>query len=98
MIFDFTARAKREMLRILRWWETEADHKNVFAQELIEAEEHLLTMPESGTGWKERRGKLIRKWFLPKSKVWMYYRCEADKDLIMLMAVWDCRRGTEPKL
>ena len=98
MKFLFLRRAEREAIAIQKRWQREADYKETFAKELIEAEEHLTTLPESGTPWKMQRGKVIRRWPLQKSRCHIYYRYEKRQEAVLVMALWDMRRGTPPKL
>ncbi len=94
----FLRRAEREAIAIQGRWERDADYKETFAKDLIEAEAHLTTLPESGAPWKVQRGKVIRRWLLEKSKCHLYYRYERKQEAVIVMAVWDGRRGRPPRL
>ena len=94
----FLRRAEREAIAIQKRWQREADYPETFANDLIKAEEHLLTLPESGTPWKIQRGKVIRRWLLEKSKCHLYYRFERKQEVVVVMAVWDGRRRRPPSL
>ena len=98
MKVSFFKRASREVMAIHAWWQENADHPETFANELADAEEHLMTSPESGTPWKIQRGKLIRRWILLKTKTHLYYRYERAQEKVVIVAVWDGRRGRPPKL
>ena len=98
MKFIFLRRAERETVAIQKRWQRDADYKDTFAKDLIDAEEHLTTLPESGTPWKVQRGKVIRRWLLEKSKCHLYYRYESQQEAVIVMAVWDARRRRPPKL
>jgi hypothetical protein len=96
--FVFLRRAEREAIAIQKRWQRDADDKETFAKDLIEAETHLTTLPDSGAPWKVQRGKVIRRWLLEKSKCHLYYRFESKQEAVIVMAVWDGRRRHPPRL
>lgn len=85
-------RAERE------WWISNADHKQLFAQEFRDALRHLLTSPESGTIYTRSRGRVIRRWLMPKTRYHIYYRVDIRADLIVVYSVWGAARGSGPEL
>ncbi len=98
MIFDTSPRAAREIERIERWWsKNRPAAPGLFMEELVAAEAHLMTAPETGEAWRARRGRVIRRWLLPKSKYHLYYVHDAERERLLVVAVWGAVRR-EPKL
>jgi hypothetical protein len=71
--FTFSKRADLQAVRIQKRWQRDADYKQTFANDLIDAETHLTTLPDTGTPWKVQSKRLIRRWLLPKCKCFLYY-------------------------
>ncbi len=65
--------------------------------ELAAAETHLTTAPETGEAWRVRRGRVIRRWLLPRSKVHLYYLYEPARERLLVVAIWGAARR-DPKL
>jgi hypothetical protein len=80
------------------WWVTNADHKQLFSQEFRDAIRHLLTLPESGQIYTRSRGRVIRRWLLPKTRYHIYYRIDPNAQVLVIYSVWGATRGDAPDL
>jgi hypothetical protein len=79
------------------WWVEHADHKKLFALEYRDAIRHLLASPESGGVYARRRGRVIRRWLMPKTRYHIYYRFDAEAQLIVIYTMWGATRGRDPR-
>ena len=99
MKFIITPRAQRQVERERKWWEAKRDKApGLFAEELAEAERHLMTLPESGQLWRIRRKRTIRRWLLEKTAQHLYYVYNPQREEVLVLALWDARRGRGPRL
>jgi plasmid stabilization system protein ParE len=97
--FVITSRAWRQVEGARKWWEASRDKApELFAEELAEAERHLMTHPESGELWRIRRRRTIRRLLLNKTAQHLYYVYSAEREEVLVLALWGARRGREPKL
>jgi len=97
--FIITPRAWRQVERQRKWWQANRDKAlGLFVEELAEAEHHLMTLPEFGELWRVRRKRTIRRWLLPKTAQHLYYVHNREREEVLVLAMWDARRGREPKL
>jgi len=97
--FIITPRAWRQVERARRWWEANRDKApELLAEELAEAERHLMTLPESGELWRIRRRRTIRRWLLNKTAQHLYYVYSAEREEVLVLALWGARRAREPRL
>ena len=97
MKFEVSRRARRELERIHRWWIANRDARDLFVRELADAEAHLRTAPE-GEVWRQRGGRVIRRWLLPKTKYHLYYEYQLAEQRLLVVAVWGAARGSTPRL
>jgi plasmid stabilization system protein ParE len=95
--FEVSRRARREIERINRWWVEHRDTRDLFVRELAEAEVGLRAAPQ-GEIWRQRGVGVIRRWLLPKTGYHLYYRYDAEKNYLLVVAVWGATRGRGPKL
>jgi plasmid stabilization system protein ParE len=94
-----TPRAWRQVERQRRWWKANREKApELFADELVEAERHLSTLPESGEPWRIRRKRTIRRWLLEKTAQHLYYSYSRERDEVLVLALWGARRSGGPKL
>ncbi len=90
--------AREQYLAERAWWVENADHKQLSAREYRDAIRHLLTSPESGVVYTRRRGRVIRRWLMPKTRYHIYYRFDAEAQLIVIYTLWGATRGRGPSL
>lgn len=90
--------ARKQYLAERAWWVDNADHKKLFAREYRDAILHLLVSPESGTIYTRRRGRVIRRWLMPKTQYHIYYRFDAEAQVIVIYTLWGATRGRSPEL
>jgi plasmid stabilization system protein ParE len=97
--FIITPRAWRQIERHRKWWAANRDKApGLFAEELAKAERHLTTLPEAGEIWRIRRKRTIRRWLLEKIGQHLYYVYSREREEVLVLALWNARRGREPKL
>jgi hypothetical protein len=81
------------------WWQTRREKSpGLFAEELAEAEGHLVAFPESGELWRIRGKRTIRRWLLEKTEQHLYYVYSPHREEVLVLALWAARRGRGPKL
>ena len=80
------------------WWRENRDAKTLFAQEFIATIRDIQKVPGAGPIYVEKRGRIIRKWLMPKTRCHVYYRFEPEKNLLSIYSVWGARRGRGPSL
>lgn len=98
MITRFTAPARRQADRIDRWWRANRpDSADLFTREL-EAAELLIATPGSGTRYVERRGIVIWRMLLQKTRNHVYFRVDRVAGVVMIVAVWGAPKARGPKL
>ena len=90
--------AREQYLAERAWWVENADHKKLFAREYRDALKHLLVMPESGVVYTRRRGRSIRRWLMPKTRYHIYYRFDAEAEVLVIYTLWSAVRGRGPQL
>lgn len=99
MKFVITPRAWLQVERQREWWAANRDKApGLFAEELADAERHLTTQPDSGELWRVRNRRTIRRWLLPKTALHLYYVYDRERGEVLVLAMWDGRRGRAPKL
>jgi len=97
--FVITPRARAQVERARLWWGENRDKApGLLVQELAEAEQHLMTLPESGPVWRIRGKQPIRRWMLEKTAYHLYYVYRPHRQEVLVLAVWSARRGRQPKL
>jgi plasmid stabilization system protein ParE len=90
--------AREQYLVERAWWVENAEHKKLFAREYRDAIQHLLASPESGTIYTRRRGRVIRRWLMPKTRYHIYYRFDAQAQVIVIYSLWGATRAHVPQL
>jgi len=93
---ELSPRAKRELERIVEWWQTEYGEppKKVFA-ELRVAARLLASFPEQGGRYALVRGHQVRRLLLRESQIHLYYR--VDDSVVRLLAIWSTARRRAPR-
>lgn len=93
------APAQRQAERIDRWWrQNRPAAPDLFARELAEARSLLESAPDIGSPYAERKGRLVRRVLLPKTKNHVYYFIDRVQNVVMIVAVWGAPKGRGPKL
>jgi hypothetical protein len=70
----------------------------LFAAEFEQALSHLETAPDSGQQIRYRRGRLIRRWPMKKSRHHVYYCHDPATNALEILTIWSAARGHGPPL
>jgi hypothetical protein len=70
----------------------------LFLEELAEAERLLRISPECGSVYATHRTGIVRRLVLVKTRHQLYYRYRADRDQLVVLAVWGGPRERGPTL
>lgn len=98
MKLKFSERADREIESALEWWrENRLDAPRLLRDELDEYFDKLKKSPDLGEPWGTRRGVLIRKVLLRRTKKKLYTMREAP-GVLRILCFWGGERGRDPKL
>jgi hypothetical protein len=68
----------------------------LFAAEFEQTLLHLKTAPDSGQQFHYRRGRLIRRWLMKKSRYHVYYCHDPATHVLEIRAIWSAARGHGP--
>ncbi len=94
-----TAPARRQADRLDRWWrEHRPATADLFARELETALQLIADTPEMGAPHVARRGSLVRRVLLPKTRNHLYYEMDREHDVVLIVAIWGAPKGRGPKL
>ena len=88
--------AERQIERIGAWWRENRDKApELFADELETAKTFLVNTPLLGIqhGW--RKGRIIRKIVLPKTKVKLFYWVDEKAEIVNVISAWGGKRGRD---
>ncbi len=92
-------RAEGHIRRVSAWWrEHRPAARELFALELADALERLASTPTLGVFYAERRGRVIRRLLLPRSRYHVYFTHDEAADVLEVRAVWHAQRGRGPSL
>jgi plasmid stabilization system protein ParE len=94
----FAAPASAQAARIDWRRENRPAAGETFVQELEEARRLLETTLELGTPYQARKGRLIRRLLLRRSRNHLYYEIDYALGAVLILAVWGAPTGREPKL
>jgi plasmid stabilization system protein ParE len=93
----FTERAEGEMVHIDGWWrENRPAAPMLFREELTAAVNLIRSTPELGAPHGARKGRLVRRVMLRKTRYHVYYAIEDDG--VLVLTVWSAMRGRGPDL
>jgi plasmid stabilization system protein ParE len=96
---EIAPRAEAQIRRVAAWWrENRGAAPDLFSLELAFALEALVRTPSVGTFYTERRGVVIRRVLLPRTRYHVYFSYDAVADVVAVRAVWHGSRGTGPQL
>jgi plasmid stabilization system protein ParE len=95
----FTPEAERQADAIDGWWrEHRPDARDLFAHELAEARDLIRRNPGAGVAYASASGKTARRVLLPKTRNHVYFEVDAERDLVIVLALWGAPRGRGPRL
>lgn len=99
MKIELAEPARRQALTIDDWW---AAHRPaapaLFAQELRETLEYVRRNPGVGTRWPTGSRPDLRRVIMPRTKHHLYFRVDAARQVVLVLAVWGAPRGGSPNL
>jgi plasmid stabilization system protein ParE len=91
-------RAERTVARIDAYWVKHAELPDTFLDELGVVFDQLATFPELGTAVPTRTHPGPRRVLLPKSGCHIYFEVVQRRQEVVVIQLWDARRGRGPKL
>lgn len=91
---QFTATARRHVLRERDWWVTNREQADAFTSDLERTIDLVATLP--GVGSVYRRVPGMRRLFLERVGVHVYFTF--DDEAVTIRAVWGARRRRGPRL
>jgi plasmid stabilization system protein ParE len=92
-------RATRQVERASNWWqENRPAAPLLFEQELEDALNRLLTMPNLGMRYPTARHPGLRRLLLPRTEYHLYFAVERDGMVLAIHSLWGARRGRGPRL
>jgi plasmid stabilization system protein ParE len=92
----FTFTAQQHVAREKAWWLEHRDHTEVFAEELEQALKVVATLPGAGTVYARSPVPGVRRVFLRRVALHLYYTF--DDDEVVIRALWGARREHGPQL
>jgi plasmid stabilization system protein ParE len=96
--FEISKRARRQIERIQSWWlENRPAVRDVFLEELEQAQVQLLGSPELGTVYTQHRTGAVRRLLLPRTHHHLYDRYQPSRDALTVLAIWGAPRGRGPR-
>ena len=98
MKLDIAGRARREIERIDAWWRANRDHRDLFKDELADAEEFLANTPELAAVYVLRGRRKVRWLLLPKTEVKLYFWVDEKHAVVHVVSAWGARRKRGPTL
>ena len=91
---QFTATARRHVLREREWWSANRDQLDAFTSDLDRALGLIATLPGVSSTYPRVPG--MRRIFLERAGVHIYFTF--DNDSVIVRAVWGARRRRGPRL
>ena len=99
MKIRFTPEGRQRARAAAVWWRNNRpDTRDLFGQELAEAQAKVLATPTLGIFYRTVRGMVIRRILLPKTEQHFYFSVAEDAGVILVHMIWGARRGRPPKL
>lgn len=95
----FSEEAAAQADRCDTWWrENRQDAPDLFARELAATKNQLSTTPKIGVVWAVVRGRLVRRFLMPRTGHHVYYEVESETGDIYVHAIWGAPRQHPPRL
>ena len=91
---QFTATARRHVLREREWWIANREHVEAFASDIDRAINLIATLPGVSASYPPVAG--MRRVFLERLGLHVYFTY--DDDSVIVRAVWGARRRRGPRL
>ena len=88
--------AQRQFERRDLWWREHREATDLFVDEFERALDAIRAMPEAGQRYRSVRGRLIRRWLMPRTGCHVYYLCDRQRDIIEIHSLWGARRRRGP--
>ncbi len=99
MKFEISKRARRQIEKMQAWWvANRQDAPMLLLDELAEAERQLRAKPMMGTLYSPHESGDVLKILLTRTNNNLYYRYRADRDELIVLALWGAPRERGPKL
>lgn len=96
---EITATARGQLRRASAWWqENRPESPTLVGDELAEAVIALRNAPLVGAPHSQAGVHGVRKLLLPQTQYFLYYRVDAFKHVVRVVAVWHTARGKGPSL
>jgi plasmid stabilization system protein ParE len=97
--FEISKRARRQIEKMQTWWvANRQDAPTLLLDELAEAERELRAKPKMGTLYSAHKSGDVLRIPLTRTNNYLYYRYRADRDELIVLAVWGAPREHGPKL
>jgi len=92
-------RARRHIEAIQAWWsKNRPSSPGLFLEELYEVERRLRDSPTLGVVYAAHKSGLVRRVLLARTKRHVYFRFRAERDELVVLAVWGASRAKGPRL
>lgn len=95
MRVDFSARAKKELARAIRWWMDNPGGRPPVLDAVQLAVMGIAKLPERGAPFKTMRGHQVRRLLLHSVQYYLYYRVEPHR--VLVLALWATARARAPR-
>ena len=93
MNFAISKRARRQIEKIqARWLENRPAAPGLFLDELDAAERLLRNRPTFGLVYTTQTSGIVRRVLLTRTSHHLYYRYNAERDELIVLAVWGAPR------
>jgi hypothetical protein len=91
---QFTATARRHVLRERDWWTSNRDHVDLFTTDLEKTIDLIAVLPGASSAYARVPG--VRRVFVERIGVHVYFTF--DRDNVVIRAVWGASRRRGPRL
>jgi plasmid stabilization system protein ParE len=91
---QFTATARRHVLREREWWVANREQAEAFTSDLDRTIDLIATLPGVSSKYRQLPG--MRRLFLERIGVHVYFTF--DDDTVIVRALWGARRRRGPRL
>ena len=99
MKLELAEPARRQAAEIDGWWAANRPAAPaLFAQEFRDTLELVRRNPGVGTSWPTDRRPDLRRVLMPRTKHHLYFRIDAPRQVVQVLAVWGAPRGSGPRL